>query len=77
MSELVKKLCEEVALLPREDRIELIEKLLQSLNTPGLEEIDQLWMEEAEKRIGQLESGEMNLQDGIKVFKELKDRLNN
>ncbi len=75
MSELAKKYAEEVSLLPREDRVELIEKLLQSLNTPGLAEIDKLWAEEVEKRINEYESGSVEALEGKQVFKEIRERL--
>lgn len=75
MSELAKKYAEEVSLLPREDRVELIEKLLQSLNTPGLAEIDKLWAEEVEKRINEYESGSVEALEGKQVFKEISERF--
>lgn len=75
MPELAKKYAEEVSLLPREDRVELIEKLLQSLNTPGLAEIDKLWAEEVEKRINEYESGSVEALEGKQVFKEIRERL--
>lgn len=75
MSELAKKYAEEVSLLPREDRVELIEKLLQSLNTPGLAEIDKLWAEEVEKRINEYQSGSVEALEGKQVFKEIRERL--
>jgi putative addiction module component (TIGR02574 family) len=77
MSELAKKLAKEVSLLPREDRVELIEELLQSLNTPGLAEIDKLWEEEAEKRINEYENGSVEALDGKQVFKEIREQFKN
>lgn len=75
MSELAKKFADEASLLPREDRVELVEKLLQSLNSPGIAEIDKLWAEEAEKRIAEYEEGKINAIEGKQVFKELIERL--
>lgn len=75
MSELTKKLTEEVSLLPRKDKVELIEKLLQSLNAPGLAEIDKLWSEEAEKRINDYENGSVKALDGKQVLREIKERF--
>jgi len=46
MSELARKFVEEALLLPREDRAELVEQLLQSLNVPTQKEVDRLWTEE-------------------------------
>jgi len=76
MSDLAKKFADEAALLPREDRIGLIEKLLQSLNTPGLADIDKLWAEEAENRISEYDEGKVESFDGWQVFKEIRERFN-
>lgn len=76
MSELAKKFADEAALLPREDRIGLIEKLLQSLNTPSLADIDKLWADEVEKRITEYDEGKVESIEGWKVFKEIRERFN-
>jgi putative addiction module component (TIGR02574 family) len=76
MSELAKKFADEAALLPREDRIGLIEELLQSLNTPSLADIDKLWAEEVEKRITEYDEGKIESLEGWQVFKELRERFN-
>lgn len=75
MSELAKKFADEVSLLPREDRIELVEKLLQSLNTPSIADIDKLWLDEAEKRVKEYEEGSVEAIDGKHVFKEIRERF--
>ena len=43
--------------LPCDARISLVEKLLKSLNLPTEVEVDRLWAEEAEKRVGQINRG--------------------
>ena len=75
MSELAKKFADEASLLPREDRVELVEKLLQSLNTPSLAEIDKLWAEEVEKRINEYENGSIEALNGKQVFQEIRKRF--
>lgn len=75
MSELAKKFADEASLLPREDRAELVEKLLQSLNTQSLAEIDKLWAEEAEKRITEYDEGRVKAIDGKQVFNEIRGRF--
>lgn len=75
MSELAKKFVDDALLLPREDRVELVEKLLQSLNTPSLVDIDKLWEEEVEKRITEYDEGNVETLDGKKVFKEIRERF--
>lgn len=74
MSDLAKKFMEEALLLPREDRAELVEQLLQSLNTPTQKEIDRLWAEEAEKRVREYEEGKVESLNGDMVIKEIRDK---
>jgi len=76
MSELAKKFIEEALLLPREDRAELVEELLQSLNIPTQEEIDRLWADEAEKRVSDYEQGKIKSLDGEQVLKEIRNKYN-
>ncbi len=61
--------------LPSEDRIYLVDKLLESLNSSGTEEIDRLWAEEVEHRIDDLDSGLVKAIPGEQVFSEIRDRL--
>jgi len=69
------KLADRALSLPSEDRVYLVDKLLESLNTSGLEEIDHLWAEEAEQRIDALDSGEVQAIPGEQVFSEIRNRL--
>lgn len=68
MSVVAKKVFDEALSLPAETRVYLVEKLLASLNLPTQPEIDRLWAEEAEKRIAQIDKGEVKLVHGEKVF---------
>ena len=60
--------------LPIDIRTQLIEKLLHSLN-PSQKEIDELWAEEAEKRVEELKTGEVQAIPGDKVFREIQQRF--
>ena len=82
MTNLARKFANEALLLPREDRAELVNKLLGSLNVPTPKEIDRLWTEEAEKRVrepsltaGRYEEGKIKAIDGEQVFREIRDRI--
>ncbi len=75
MTALAQKFADEALLLPREQRAELVEKLLQSLNVPTQKEIDRLWAEKAEKRVREYEEGKIKALDGEQIFKEIRDRL--
>jgi len=66
------RVIEEVLSLPADIRLSLVEKLLTSLNLPTDKEIDRLWAEEAERRISQIEAGEVKLVPGEEVFSKIR-----
>jgi len=68
------RISEEVLALPSDARIELVGKLLASLNLPTQPEIDRLWAEEAERRIGELERGEAELISGEEVLDRIRQK---
>jgi putative addiction module component (TIGR02574 family) len=53
-------------------RLNLVEKLLISLNLPINGEIDRLWAEEAERRVSQIEEGKVKLIPGEEVFAKIR-----
>lgn len=66
----------EVMSLPPDARAILADRLLMSLDSPRREEIDILWAEEVERRVRQIETGEVKPIPGEDVFKEIRDDLN-
>jgi putative addiction module component (TIGR02574 family) len=74
MTTVAKKVFDEALSLPAETRVVLIEKLLISLNLPTQPEIDHLWAEEAERRISQIDKGEVRLVPGEKVFADIRKK---
>lgn len=60
--------------LSEAERLDLVEKLLISLNTPIDKEVDRLWAEEAERRVAQLEAGDARLVPGEEVFSRLREK---
>ena len=69
------KLADQILSLPCEDRIYLVDRLLESLNAPSREEIDRIWAEEAEGRIDELDSGKVQAIPGEQVFAEIRKWL--
>ncbi|OPZ30961.1 MAG: putative addiction module component [Lentisphaerae bacterium ADurb.BinA184] len=69
------KLTDQLLSLPCEDRIYLVDRLLESLNAPSRQEIDRLWAEEAERRIAEIDSGKVKTIPGEQVFAEIRGRL--
>ena len=74
MSAIANKVFEEALSLPSDERVSLVEKLLTSLNLPIQAEIDRLWVEEAERRVSQIERGDVELISGDKVFAKIRGK---
>ena len=72
MTAMTDRVIEEALSLPADIRLNLVEKLITSLNLPIDEDIDRLWAEEAERRISQIEAGEVRLVPGEKVFSKIR-----
>jgi putative addiction module component (TIGR02574 family) len=68
------ELMSEAVSLPVEIRVQLVEKLLESLN-PSHKDIDELWATEVERRIAEIDRGEVKTVQGEDVFRKLRDRL--
>jgi len=73
MSELAEKLIEQPLGLPAEERAEVAERLLSSLEPP-LSRVDQLWAQEAEDRLDAYERGEIKAIPAEDVFNAIKNR---
>jgi len=58
--------------LPVEARVQLVEKLLESLNLPTQSEVEEAWAKEVDLRIAQVEKGEVKLVPGEEVFARLR-----
>jgi putative addiction module component (TIGR02574 family) len=74
MTAVAKKVFDEALSLPAETRVSLVEKLLISLNLPTQPEIDRLWAKEAERRVSQIDKGEVKLVSGEKVFANIRKK---
>ena len=72
MTAMPDRVIEEVLSLPADIRLNLVEKLITSLNLPIDEDIDHLWAEEAERRISQIEAGEVRIVPGEEVFSKIR-----
>ncbi len=69
------KIMSEAMALPPDARALLADRLLDSLDSPRREEIDRLWAQEAERRVRQIETGEVTPIPGEEVFKEIRDTI--
>jgi putative addiction module component (TIGR02574 family) len=74
MSTVSDKVLDEVLALPADARLGLVEKLLVSLNLPIQAEVERQWAEEAERRVGQIDRGEVKLIPGEEVFARIRQK---
>ena len=74
MITLAEKIYDEVLDLPIDQRLGLIDKLLESIN-PSITAIQELWIEEAEQRLELYRTGKIQAVNGEDVFRRLQDRL--
>lgn len=75
MAETKKDLEAEVLQLPAAARARLAERLLASLDDDADEGNEELWIAEAERRLGELERGEVRSIPADEVFAEIRSRL--
>jgi len=58
--------------LPVEARIGLVDRTLMSLNLPTRPDVDRLWAEEAERRVSEIDRGEVRPIPGEEVFDRIR-----
>ena len=68
------KVFDDALSLPSDARMILVERLLKSLNLPIQAEIDNLWAEEAERRISQIDRGDVDLIPGDVLFAKIRQK---
>ena len=69
-----KELLDQAISLPVNERAEMVDLILKSLNNPS-EEIDKQWIEVAKKRLSEINSGKVKAIPGHEVFQKIKDRF--
>lgn len=60
--------------LPAEARVSLVAKLLASLNLPTQAEVDRQWAEEAERRVAEIEHGDVQVAAAETVFAQIRGK---
>jgi putative addiction module component (TIGR02574 family) len=60
--------------LPIAERVRISEEIIKTFNPPD-PDVEQAWIEEAQRRTKQYESGEVELIPGEEVKKEIKERF--
>ena len=62
--------------LPPDNRALLVDRLLNSLNSPQRKEFKLLWADEAERRVQQIRDGEVVPLPGKEVIQDIRGTLN-
>lgn len=75
MSDTLLELKQKAAQLPDAERAELALSLIESLDGPADSDVEEAWRLEVERRIGQIDRGEIQLIPGDEVFARLRRRL--
>ena len=75
MSNMLAELKEKAAQLSEAERAELALALIESLDGPAEADVDEAWRVEIERRVAQVERGEVQLIPGDEVFERLRRRL--
>ncbi len=75
MSNTLTDLKEKASRLSETERAELALSLIESLDGPAEPDVEEAWRIEIERRIGQIERGEVKLIPGDEVFARLRRRL--
>lgn len=75
MGNVLAEIKEKASQLPEAERAELALSLLESLDGPTDAGADEAWRLEIERRVDQIERGEVQLIPGDEVFARLRRRL--
>lgn len=67
------ELMDVIDMLPIDMKLELIDHLLESIS-PSKKEIDELWKIEIERRVEEVESGQVKTIPGDEVFAKIRKR---
>lgn len=75
MPDTLTELKQKAAQLSDAERAELALSLIESLDGPADPDVEEAWRVEIERRIGQIDRGEVELVPGDEVFARLRRRL--
>lgn len=69
------KIQDEALLLPKEERAQLVQRLVLSLESPSKEELRSDWLLEARRRAEELDSGSVQAVSGEDVMRKARDLI--
>lgn len=65
----------EIRELPASERAKLLRSLIADLDAPAEADVEQAWLEEAERRLAEIEAGTAEVVSGPEVLEEARSRL--
>ncbi|NLY12421.1 MAG: addiction module protein [Gammaproteobacteria bacterium] len=71
----LQKIQDEALLLPKEERAQLVQRLVLSLESPSKEELRSDWLLEARRRAEELDSGSVQAVSGEDVMRKARDLI--
>lgn len=71
----LQKIQDEALLLPKEERAQLVQRLVLSLESPSKEELRSDWLLEAQRRAEELDSGSVQAVPGEDVMRKARDLI--
>ena len=74
MSKILSDIESEARRLPTKDRARLIRRLLATLESENEGDVEQLWLDEAERRLAAYRRGETTSHPGEEVFEAIRTR---
>jgi putative addiction module component (TIGR02574 family) len=75
MSRPVRELESQALKLPRRERARLAQRLISSLDPKADRDVEKLWLQEAERRLGELKSGRIAGIPADKVLRKARSTL--
>ncbi len=75
MTSAAKKVLDDALALPEGERRRVAEALLDAMPPETVDEIEEAWLEEARRRAGRLERGEIEARDGDSALAALEAKL--
>ena len=75
MSPVTEQLLQAALALPEEERLELVEALLASQDSPGELPFDPAWLSEVQRRSAEIEAGTVQLTPWVVVRERVRQRL--
>jgi len=75
MGRAIEKIEEEIRSLSAGEKVELLRSLIAELDAPADPDVEQAWLEEAQRRHRELIEGKVKGVPGERVFENLRSRL--